>query len=70
MKNLILTSSITLFSFANSFQSTVYICVSPTAKKYHYSQKCRGLQKCTHTIKSVTLSEASKLGYTACLMEK
>ncbi len=53
-----------------SKSETVYICVSPTAKKYHYSQKCRGLQKCTHTIKSVTLSEASKLGYTACLIEK
>ena len=36
----------------------VYICVSKTSAVYHVTNKCRGLQKCTHTIKEVTEKEA------------
>ena len=70
MKNLILISSVILFGFTSSVQSTVYICLSKDAKKYHFSQSCRGLQKCTHTIKKTTVEDAQNRGYTACLMEK
>ncbi len=38
--------------------TSVYICVSETAKKYHYDKNCRGLNKCSHEIKKVTLSDA------------
>lgn len=69
MKPLLFTISLLALS-SSTLQSNVYICVSPTAKKYHYSKTCRGLQKCTHTIKSVTLSEATKAGYESCLIEK
>lgn len=70
MKNLILIGSVILFSFTSSVQSTVYICVSPNAKKYHANKNCRGLQKCTHVIQQTTLADAKGKGYTACLIEK
>lgn len=69
MKKLLILSSVILLSFTKSVQTTAYICVSPNAKKYHYSKNCRGLQKCTHTIKQTTVSEAKGLGYTVCLIE-
>jgi hypothetical protein len=69
MKKLLLLGSVILFSFTKSAQTSAYICVSPNAKKYHYSKTCRGIQKCTHTIKQVTVTEAKNLGYTVCLIE-
>ena len=50
----------------NTSGSTVYICDSPTAKKYHYSENCRGLNACTHEIKKMNLSEAKVSGRTLC----
>lgn len=38
--------------------TTVYICV--TGKVYHSTRNCRGLRNATHTIKAVSLSEASR----------
>lgn len=70
MKNLILISSVILFGFTSSVQTTVYICLSKDAKKYHFSQSCRGIQKCTHTVKQTTVQDAKNKGYTACLIEK
>lgn len=47
--------------------TSVYICNSKTAKKYHYSKTCRGLNACSHDIKSVSLSDAkSKYKRTLC----
>ena len=39
-------------------KSGVYICDSPTAKKYHLRNDCRGLSRCTHRIIEITLEEA------------
>jgi len=47
-------------------ERNVYICVSPSAKKYHYNRSCRGLKNCTHTIKEVSLKEAKDLNYSIC----
>jgi hypothetical protein len=44
----------------------VYICVSKTAVAYHNFKDCRGLQRCTHEIKTVTKEEAIERGYRAC----
>lgn len=41
-----------------SINTSVYICNSSTAKKYHFSKECRGLGACKHDIKKVTLKEA------------
>ncbi|MBC9811153.1 hypothetical protein H9Y05_01580 [Crocinitomicaceae bacterium CZZ-1] len=66
---LIVVASIGLFSITPSQSTTAYICNSPSAKKYHYSKTCRGLQKCTHEIKKTTVDSAKKSGYTVCLIE-
>lgn len=47
-------------------KSTVYICDSSTAKRYHYNSNCRGLNRCTHQIKSISLEEAKSIGRTIC----
>lgn len=46
--------------------SYVYICTGPQSKKYHKTDKCRGLNKCSGTIKKITLEEAKKIGRTPC----
>jgi hypothetical protein len=44
----------------------VYICDSKSATKYHFSENCRGLNNCKHTIVKVTLSKAKSSGRTLC----
>lgn len=51
-------------------QSEVYICKSKGGKKYHYTETCRGLNSCTHTIEKITLKEAQNSGKTLCGWEK
>lgn len=46
--------------------SYVYICTGPQSKKYHKTEKCRGLNKCSGTIKKITLEEAKKINRTPC----
>ncbi len=41
------------------------ICLSKSAFKYH-TFECRGLNRCTHSIKSVSKAEAIKRGYSPC----
>lgn len=52
----------TLYGFRTLVLSDVYICVSKTASKYHYSENCKGLKRCTHTISKVSLSDAKSRG--------
>ncbi len=40
--------------------TTVYICLSPGAKKYHYNRDCRGLGNCTHEVKAVSKGSAEE----------
>jgi len=65
---------ITIFLINTSFieinSTSVYICLSPNAKKYHFDKNCKGLQKCTHEIRKVTKEEALRKKYTVCLLEK
>ena len=45
----------------------VYICDSSSAKKYHYTKTCRGLNACKHDIEKVTLTDAKqKYNRTLC----
>lgn len=72
MKTLLLIAGIGLlgsFAYHTSSGDKVYVCVSPTAKKFHSSKSCPGLQKCTHEIKEMTKVAAEKSGYTVCLKE-
>lgn len=40
--------------------SKVYVCVGGSAYAYHLKKECRGLNRCTHSIKEVTLQEAKE----------
>ena len=47
--------------------NSVYICVSSTAYVYHGSSGCSGLNRCTHEIRKVSVSDAvNKYGRRAC----
>ena len=50
-------------------KGNVYICDSPTAKKYHLRNDCKGLSRCTHRIIEVTLEEAKKRKFEPCKFE-
>jgi hypothetical protein len=47
-------------------ENKVYICGIAGAKKYHYSENCRGLNACKHEIVKTTLLEAQGYGLTLC----
>ena len=38
----------------------VYICTGPKAEKYHKTDRCRGLNRCSADIKKVSLDEANE----------
>ncbi len=65
MKKLLLIASIALVSFTR-VSNNVYVCMSDTSVAYHSTSSCRGLEKCTHTIKKIDESDAKKLGKRRC----
>ncbi|RLJ73699.1 hypothetical protein [Pedobacter alluvionis] len=50
--------------------TTVYICNSPGAKKYHITSDCRGLSSCSYKIVKVDIDKAKKDGKVLCKWEK
>lgn len=46
-------------------ESTVLICTGKYSKRYHNSM-CKGMKACKGERKRVSLSEAKKMGLTAC----
>ncbi|WP_025142206.1 hypothetical protein [Pedobacter jeongneungensis] len=68
------TLSLLIFFFANIItckeSTTVYICNSPNAKRYHNSSSCKGLSNCTYKIVKVDIEKAKKDGKTLCGWEK
>lgn len=66
MKTL-LAAMLFMASFTNtSQQNQVYICTGPDAYRYHKTDRCRGLNRCTGDIKKVSVSYAQSVGFTAC----
>lgn len=58
-----------LFYFLTSFNTLsreVFICGSNGAKKYHFSETCRGLNACKHEIKKMALQDAKEIGLELC----
>lgn len=45
----------------DSVESKVYICNGKYSKKYHYSEKCRGLSNCKSSIEKVILKYAKNI---------
>ena len=50
----------------NIQSGTVYICTGPKARKYHASQNCRGLNRCSGSIKDLSVSAAKSKGFSPC----
>ena len=44
----------------------VFVCLSKTARKYHKYENCRGLLKCTHEVKKLSMSDVDTLRFSAC----
>ncbi|MFH6994204.1 hypothetical protein [Flavobacterium sp. FlaQc-48] len=58
-----------LFVFSTSFcppETSVFICGSAGAKKYHYKETCRGLSGCRSEVAKTSLKKAQGLGLTLC----
>lgn len=52
---------------SNAQSNYVWICLGPSATKYHTNPKCKGLHSCSKEIKKVTKEYAeNKLGRTLC----
>ena len=49
--------------------SNVYICNGSKSTKYHLTDDCRGLNRCSTAIEKVTLKEAQDKGRTICGFE-
>ena len=47
-------------------EKTVYICTGPMSQCYHSDQDCYGLQHCSKSIETVSLTEAIKDGRRPC----
>ena len=48
--------------------TTVYICTGSSSKRYHKTDKCKGLLKCGKEILEVKQSYAESKGKTPCMM--
>lgn len=58
-----------LFIFLTSLkppETSVYICGSTGAKKYHFKETCRGLSSCNHGTVKTSIKQAKGLGLTLC----
>lgn len=44
----------------------VYICTGGYSKRYHRTERCRGLGNCRGTVKKVTLEMAEDMRRTPC----
>jgi hypothetical protein len=57
------------FNYENAIitpqNSMVFICMSSNAYAYH-DHYCQGLNRCTHDVYKITVSEAVGKGYKAC----
>lgn len=56
----------TVIEKVSASEAMVYICVRENSKRYHCDRDCRGLNRCDHTIRKVTVSKAKSLGRTPC----
>ena len=42
------------------------VCMSKTSYAYHRSDRCQGLNRCSHEVKAMSAADAQKLGKRAC----
>lgn len=51
---------------ASVTENAVYVCLSKGSVAYHNSDRCAGLNRCTHEVKPMSASDAQNLGKRAC----
>lgn len=64
--NLFITTSNATTNGFNNIHSVVYVCTGPKAEVYHSRPNCKGLSRCSGTIKKMSLSEARANKRRAC----
>ena len=71
--SIILLLIIVLFAGCNNPQgrkvkayNEVYICTGSQSKRYHKTEDCIGLSRCSRTIEKVSVKDAKELGRTPC----
>lgn len=68
MKSLLII--LLLFGNTRCGTTTVYICDSSNAVRYHYNEHCRGLSNCRYHILKTTLENAKAKNLTLCGWER
>ncbi|MFT3822853.1 MAG: hypothetical protein QM731_02990 [Chitinophagaceae bacterium] len=68
MKSLLFISLVIINSTCTT--TTVYICDSKNAIRYHYKENCRGLSNCHYRIIETTLDSAKMQNKTLCEWER
>ena len=66
----LLLFAVLFFNSIKCTTTTVYVCDSPHAVKYHYKPDCRGLSNCNFRIIKTTLDSARESNKTLCKWEK
>jgi hypothetical protein len=46
--------------------ATVYVCVSKSSVAYHSRDNCAGLNRCSHEVRAMSVTDAQQLGKRAC----
>lgn len=46
--------------------NVVYVCTGNKSKRYHKTDKCKGLSACSGSIKKVSVNEAKRMNRTPC----
>lgn len=54
------------FALASCSKNDVYICTGPNSTRYHKTENCNGLNRCSCNIKKVTIKIAKKMERTPC----
>lgn len=52
----------------NEQDTYVYMCTGPSSKRYHKTDKCKGISRCSKEILEVKKSYADSIGRKACKM--
>ncbi len=65
-KLILLVTILTLTSFCQIVDRTVYLCKGPESYAYHYTKTCRGLSRCSTDLEKTTESEAIKIKRKLC----
>jgi hypothetical protein len=59
---IIFTLSLLLYSCSDN----VYVCTGPMSKKYHNTENCYGLRRCSSKIEKISIEKAERMNRMPC----